>query len=87
MFANKGEFTLIIKNYKDLFVDVIRQKAAIEVTEEGTEAAALTIAEMDGDDGDGVNSIPKFYATRPFIYMIQEMETGAIFFLGVYRGI
>ena len=87
MFANKGEFTLISKNYKDLFVDVIRQKAAIEVTEEGTEAAALTIAEMDGDDGDGVNSIPKFYATRPFIYMIQEMETGAIFFMGVYRGI
>ena len=28
----------------------------------------------------------EFYATRPFIYVISETSTGAIFFIGSYMG-
>jgi serpin B len=71
-----------------LFIDLIKQKATIEVSEEGTEASAITIDMMATSNGcgdDGV-PIPEFYANRPFIYLIQESTSGAIFFMGTYQG-
>ena len=88
MFLSCGEFSLMSENYKNLFVNLIKQKAAIEVSEEGTEASAVTIATMcysTGEDDDPA-PIPVFHATRPFIYLIQEASTGAIFFMGTFRG-
>jgi hypothetical protein len=29
----------------------------------------------------------KFYANRPFLYIISEQSTGAIFFIGQYTGL
>ena len=88
MFVARGEFPLVSENYKDLAVSLIKQKAAIEVSEEGTEASAVTIAYWSGaNDKSGYTPIPEFHATRPFIYLIQERTTGAIFFMGTYRGV
>lgn len=89
MFLARKEFGNISENYDDLFVSLVKQKAAIEVSEAGTEASAVTIVAMEvADDGDdtGGTPTPKFYATRPFIYLIQEATSGAIFFIGTYQG-
>ena len=67
----------------DLFVSNIRQKTFVEVNEEGTEAAAVTVIEgptsVDGGQG---QSIVTFLANRPFLYLIKEKSTGVILFIG-----
>ena len=84
----QADFSPMTADGTPLWVSLIKQKAAIEVTEECTEASALTIATLDTEDanGGGVSETPRFYATRPFIYMIQEATSGAIFFIGTYQG-
>ena len=79
-FRGNAEFPNMIQ--KDgLFVSMMKQKAKIEVNEEGTKAAAVTIAEMSEL---GEHLYKYFYATRPFVYYIMEKSTGAIYFMGIY---
>ena len=66
---------------KDLIIDQVIHQAFIEVNEEGTEAAAAT--------GIGVGMktsmpppTPIFKADHPFIFIIQQKETGNILFMG-----
>ena len=68
---------------RDIFISNMFQKAAIDLDEEGTEAAAVTVIEA------GETAIPNeavFHANRPFFYIISEQSTGAIFFMGQYLG-
>ena len=65
-----------------LYVSNMRQKSFVSIDEEGTEAAAVTVAEMRKN---GVADGPKVtYMTfdRPFVYLIRETSTGAILFIG-----
>ena len=86
-----AEFPNICSNYKkDIYVFLMKQKAAIEVDEEGTKASAVTVAGLV-DSAGGPWDIEKpmnvdFHANRPFVYVIQEASSGVIFFLGTYRG-
>ncbi len=65
-----------------LFVSEIKQKTFVEVTEEGTEAAAVTSVEAGVTSvGPGSGSM-FFIADRPFLYLIRERSTGAILFMG-----
>ncbi len=81
-FGGDAEFPNMLKGYHDeLYVSMMKQKAKIEVNEEGTKAAAVTVAEMSE------KSMPRykyFYATRPFVYYIMEKNTGTIYFMGTY---
>ena len=74
---------------QNLYIDMMRQKAKIKVNEEGSEAAAVTVA--------GVAKTamvcepfeyPKatFHANRPFVYVIQEASSGVILFVGKFTG-
>ena len=70
---------------EDIYIDLMKQVAKIKVNEEGTEAAAVTIIGMKDS---AVQDPPhyKFYANRPFLYVISEQSTGSIFFIGQYMG-
>ena len=60
------------------------QVAKIKLDEQGTEAAAVTVI---GIETTGMPSPPiPFYANRPFLYVISEQSTGAIFFIGQFAG-
>lgn len=80
-----AEFPDISQNYKNLYVNLMKQKAAIEVTEEGTKTSAVTVAMMAASDL-GPEDTANFHANRPFVYLIQEWDTQAIFFIGTYMG-
>ena len=54
-------------------------KSFVEVTEEGTEAAAATRA---GPVMRCLRIVPQFCADRPFLFFIQHGKTGAILFCG-----
>lgn len=67
-----------------VYISNMFQVAKIKLDEEGTEAAAVTVIQMDAT---GMPSPPKpFHANRPFLYTISEQSTGAIFFIGQYTG-
>ncbi len=65
------------------FIGLMKQVAKINVNEEGTEAAAVTVI---GAETSGMPGTADFHATRPFIYIISERSTGIIFFIGQYMG-
>ena len=66
----------------DLAVSDIKQKTFVEVNEEGTEAAAAT--SMIVVTGAVIKSIEpvRFFADRPFLFLIREKSTGVILFIG-----
>ena len=65
-----------------VFISQMFQVAKINLDEQGTEAAAVTV--ISGDTS--ITPSAKFYANRPFLYIISEQSTGAIFFIGQYMG-
>lgn len=77
------------KNMSDasIFISKMLQKAKIEVSEEGTKAAAITagMVAMTALNPDEPRHV-KFHANHPFVYIITERQTGAIFFIGQYLG-
>lgn len=73
---NNADFSKITE-LEQLYIDSAIHKAFVEVNEEGTEAAAAT--------GIGIRATsapPEFRANHPFIFLIQEKDTGIILFLG-----
>ena len=62
---------------ENLWVSNIIQKTFVEVNEEGTEAAAATSIIMIGFAGNPKKIEPvRFFADRPFVYLIREKSTG-----------
>jgi len=62
-----------------LFISSIIHKTYVEVTEEGTEAAAVTVVEFETTS---MPDYPIFFANKPFIFLIREKGTGVILFAG-----
>jgi len=70
---------------KDLSISEVIHQAYVEVNEEGTEAAAATAVIMKESASPYERpspTIPVFRANHPFIFLIQDKETGAILFMG-----
>ena len=70
------------------FIGIMKQVAKIKLNEEGTEAAAITVIGMRETAVGPSEPLKRvtFHATRPFLYVISEQSTGAIFFIGQYMG-
>jgi serpin B len=67
-----------------LRISIVKQKATIEVNEEGSEAAAVTVIEMVTESA-GPPPVPQkvvFRADRPFLFAIKENSTGTVLFMG-----
>lgn len=69
-----------MNGYGGLFIEKVLHKAFIEVTEEGTEAAAATTVHMLETAMPGEPEV--FDADHPFLYLIKHKETGTILFMG-----
>lgn len=81
----RGKADLTKMSKAKAFVSMVLQKAKIEVDEEGSKAAAVTVVETL--DAAAPPSKPiMFHANRPFMYAIVEHSTGTIFFMGTYQG-
>ena len=69
-----------------LAVAMMKQRAKIEVNEDGARGSAVTISEMDVTAPPMPYEKTEFHATRPFLYFILEESTRTIFFIGTYCG-
>ena len=63
----------------ELFIEKVIHQAVVEVTEEGSEAAAATSVHMVLKS---VIDEVAFEANHPFVFLIQHRQTGAILFMG-----
>jgi serine protease inhibitor len=65
---------------KDLFITAVLHKAFVEVNEEGTEAAAATGVVVALKSAPP--SQPVFRADHPFLFLIRDLRSNSILFLG-----
>jgi serpin B len=81
-FTGNADFSGMDGTKNLLISDVIHQ-AFVDVNEEGTEAAAATAVVMKlAAAPANPEPVPVFRADHPFIFLIQDDETGAILFIG-----
>lgn len=75
-----ADFSGMVEEDTDLYLDNVYHDAFVKVDEEGTEAAAATAAVMR------TTSAPAdpftFRADRPFVFVIRDNPTGSIVFVG-----
>jgi serine protease inhibitor len=74
------DFSNMYQNAKGLAITSAIHKTYIKVSEQGTEAAAVTAI------GIGLTAFPSHPAlvfNHPFLYIIREKQTGAILFIGI----
>ena len=86
--GNSAEIPNMCEN-GDLYISMMKQKAKIKVNEEGSEAAAVTIAGLNYLSAVADTQEPPkatFHANRPFVYLIHEQSSGVILFVGKFMG-
>jgi serpin B len=65
-----------------LVVDQVKQKCYIDVTEKGTEAAAVTAVQIRLTSARPVAKLPVMRVDRPFIFLIADTENHNVLFAG-----
>jgi serine protease inhibitor len=78
---NQADFTGINK-FGELYISFVKHKTFIDVNEEGTEAAAVTIVGIGTTSTGGETGTLPFIVDKPFLFAIKERYTEAIIFLG-----
>jgi serpin B len=67
------------------YIQAVIHQANIDVDEKGTEAAAATAVSL-GETGGCTGPIPSRTITlrldRPFLFVLRDVETGAVLFIG-----
>ncbi len=83
--AGRADFSGMLAGGTEPFciTDVVH-KTYIDVSEEGTEAAAVT-GIMVGATAAPAQEIVEFCADRPFVYLIYDQENEEVLFLGRYQ--
>lgn len=67
---------------EEVYISEVKHKTYIDVNETGTEAAAVTsIGFAATSFGDEPPTVP-FFVDKPFLFVITEIETGALIFIG-----
>ncbi len=79
-FTDLADFTNIAN--ASLKISKVIHDTYVEVTEEGTEAAAVTIIEIVKTSMPIPQPTPVFRVNKPFIFVIREKSTGVILFIG-----
>jgi serpin B len=64
----------------DLFISAVIHKAFVAVDEKGTEAAAATAVIMETSSAPMIDV--RLTIDRPFIFIIRDLPTGQILFVG-----
>jgi serpin B len=77
--VEKADFSGMTRT-EHLFISAVVHKAFVEVNEEGTEAAAATGVVLELKMAR--EPPPMFRADHPFVFLIREVKTGSILFMG-----
>jgi serpin B len=79
-FSSKADFSRMTGN-RELSIDDVIHKSFVSVDEEGTEAAAATAVIMELTAALPEEPV-KMVLDHPFVFLIRDVQTGAILFVG-----
>ena len=65
----------------NLALSMVKQQCYIDVSEQGTEAAAVTVAQVRLTSA-GINPVARMTVDRPFLFFIRDTQDGNILFAG-----
>ena len=65
----------------NLALEMVKQKCYIDVSEQGTEAAAVTVAQVRLTSVDR-NPVARMTVDRPFLFFIRDTQEGTVLFAG-----
>ena len=65
----------------NLALSMVKQKCYIDVSEKGTEAAAVTVVNVRLTSA-GINPVARMTVDRPFLFFIRDIQDGNILFAG-----
>lgn len=82
-FSDHADFSGM-RSKRDVAISEVRHKTYIDVTEEGTEAAAVTSIGVRAMSA-VMNPPKELKFDRPFVFMIRHHDSGQIVFLGVVQ--
>lgn len=92
MYDGSGIFTRMCKDNR-LSVSEMYQKSRIDVDEEGSKMTVVTVSDMDitspgvtPPDEDELFKDGKFTVDCPFVYIVTEDSSNAVFFVGTFTG-
>ena len=77
-FTNAANFSALTN--QNLKIGDVGHKAMIEVDEEGTVAAAVSVLQMLGT-GAGGTGTTSFIADHPFLMFLKDNKTGSVLFM------
>jgi serpin B len=80
-FTSAADFSSIAE-MGPLVVDQVKQKCYVDVSEKGTEAAAVTAIQIRLTSARPVAKLPVMRVDRPFIFLIADSENQNILFAG-----
>ena len=81
VFGGAPDFLGITKS--NAVITAVFHQAFVEVTEDGTKAAAATaLAATEGEAQEPARPL-EFYADHPFVFLIRDLKTDSILFMGV----
>ena len=83
--TGRADFSRLGDNPAGYFLNQVIHAARIEVNEEGTRAAAATVAVAEAGSAPPEDGITLLF-NRPFLYGIVDRETGVPLFLGTFEG-
>jgi hypothetical protein len=75
-----GDFSGVWNESQGDWISQIQHRAVLQVDEQGSEAAAVTM--MGLCIGDDFEEVRRFYVDRPFMFLIRHNESGTIMFMG-----
>ena len=78
-FGSEADFNRMIPD-RAAFISEVRHKTFVQVDEEGTEAAAVTVVIIGELAGPGSGNVMRI--DHPFIFVIRERTSGALLFMG-----
>ncbi|WP_346869780.1 serpin family protein [Clostridium sp. UBA5119] len=79
IFGDRANLSGIREN---IYVSSVLHQGKIEVNEKGSEAAAATIVEVRETAMPIIDDPKEFIADRPFVFIIEDEESGTILFMG-----
>lgn len=81
-FSGAADYTRMAPASEGIFISEAIHKAFIAVDEDGTEAAAATAVMAKGGGPPRLDEPVAFTADHPFLFLIRDLRTGAILFMG-----
>lgn len=86
--STKADFSALAQcTGGNIYCSLVRQKVVVDVSRNGTKAAAITLGEMKAESAMPSTEVKTVILDRPFVYAIVDNASGLPLFVGIVQGL